>query len=301
MSVLVFGTICLDRVMRVPRLPSPGGYVEIESERVFLGGEGANTANALKQWGHPVLLVGNGPGNGSDASILRGELHKRGLSVPPESEHRTPVCDIYVTPDGERTMFGRGFSTMEPGYESSQIPFENNQWFTAEPNMSVASREVSREAIRRGMRMYLMDFLRNDEPIAAGSFWQSSTDWAGARGDEGANIEWVNRWVDRYGCFAVLSDGPRGFVAGSPEHPARHYPPFPAPALVDTTGAGDGFRAGMLHGLDLGWPVEKCLAFASAAGSLACGYLGATEIVPGVEEIQALIEIHPGTASQYVC
>ncbi|MEZ0326616.1 MAG: carbohydrate kinase family protein [Fimbriimonas sp.] len=297
--VLVFGTVCLDRVMQVARLPEPGGYVPVESEAIYLGGEAANTAFALKNWGVDLELVSNDLGMGADAELLQRLLEEKGFSVPPKGGSRTPVCDIYVTPDGERTMFGRGFSTMEPALDLSSIPFQEGQLFTAEPNMSGVSRQVTREAQRRGMLVYLMDFFRQDDPLE-GAFCQCSTDWVGVRGDREANLRWVSEWVDKKGCFAILTDSARGLFCGSPSMKVRHYEAFPAPVMLDSTGAGDTFRAGMLYGLDHGWEIGRCLAFASAAGALECGYLAVTTRTPSVAEIEAHIARNPKVGRQFL-
>lgn len=307
--IFVFGTICLDRLRRVPRLPALGGYSEVEDEALMLGGEAANTANALVKWGRGVVLAGNGLGLGPDADLLLELIEDKGLSksLLPIHHNRsedaidpTPVCDIYVTPDGERTMFGRGFADMRPEFDISELPFKKGEWFTAEPNMDKPSRLVAQAAVDAGMNCYLMDFIRGDEPIAIDSFWQSSTDWAGFRNNTQKNVEWVKSWIARYGCFTILSDGPNGFVAGSLDMPARAYPPYPTPHVVDTTGAGDMFRAGMLFGLDQGWPRTKCLQFASAAGCLKCRALGATTEVPSVEEVLAYVKEHDQVSRQYM-
>lgn len=302
-EVVVFGTICLDRLRRVPHLPGVGGYVEIEQESVHLGGEAANTAHALHAWGDPFVLTGNAIGDDASGHQLRALMDAKGLSSSvagtPPPLMRTPVCDVYLTPDGERTMFGMGFSKMEPVLEEGSLPLKVGHWFTAEPNMEQASRQAVRMAQAAGMRTYVMDFIREDDPITPETVWQCSTDWAGHRNNVQKNLVWVQEFVARYGCLAILSDGPNGFVAGSPELPVRAYPPFPAPLVVDTTGAGDLFRAGMLHGLSRGWPIGRCLAFASAAGCLKCAYLGATTVVPSVAEIGALIAANPEIARQY--
>ena len=307
--IFVFGTICLDRLRRVPRLPALGGYTEIEDERVLLGGEAANTANALVKWGRNVCLAGNGLGVGPDADLLQELLDDHGLRkallpvMRDQSEDcpaPTPVCDIYVTPDGERTMFGRGFAGMHPEFDLSQLPFKSGAWFTTEPNMDKPSREAAQAAIDAGMRTYLMDFVRDQEPISPNSFWQSSTDWAGYRNNTQKNVQWVKAWIAKHGCFTILSDGPNGFVAGSPEMPARAYPPFPSQNVVDTTGAGDMFRAGMLYGLDQGWLTSKCLQFASAAGCLKCRALGATTDVPSTDEVFAYVLEHEQVSRQYL-
>ena len=54
--IVVFGTVCLDRIMQVASLPPEGGYVEIERELLMLGGEAANTALALQTWGAQIEL-----------------------------------------------------------------------------------------------------------------------------------------------------------------------------------------------------------------------------------------------------
>jgi sugar/nucleoside kinase (ribokinase family) len=303
---LVFGTICIDRLRRVPRLPSPGGYVEIEQEMTLLGGEAANTANALTFWNDPVRLAGNSIGRSADSLLLWSLLQSRGLASELISQPHgeagepvAPVCDIYVTPDGERTMFGKGFANAGPDIDVSALPFVAGEWFTADPNMSAPSREAAKLAAAAGMRPYLMDFVRENEPLEPGSFWQSSTDWAGHRNNTQRNVQWVKDWVAKNGCYTILSDGPNGFVFGGPNRSVRAYPPFPSPDVVDTTGAGDVFRPGMLHGLSRGWPISDALRFASAAGCLKCRAQGATTEVPTEDEIIDHIDANPDVAAAY--
>lgn len=299
--ILVFGTICLDRVRLVPHLPEVGGYVEIESQQTLLGGEAANTALHLAKWGRVVELHGNPLGEGPPADHLERLLAEHGLSA----EHltrgggATPETDVYVTPDGERTMFGLGFSTMQSSVDPEHLPFRAGAWFTADPNIDLPARAAARHADRAGMRCYLMDFVRSDDPIPEGGWWQSSTDWVGRRADDEANRGWLEAWIARHRCFAILTDGPRSFWFGGPDRPVRPYPTFAASAVVDTTGAGDAFRAGMLNGLEQGWDVPDCLRFASAAGSLACRSLGATSAIPSEREVQALVESMPEIARAF--
>ncbi|CAN5355760.1 hypothetical protein BH11ARM1_BH11ARM1_09020 [soil metagenome] len=293
--ILVFGTICIDRVMKIASLPRVGGYVEVESEVTYLGGEAANTANALNHWGAEVRLYGNPFANTPPFQPLREMLAQRNLknlSETLDSNIDFPVCDIYVTPDGDRTMFGKGFASMEDTLSLESLPFERGQWFTAEPNMSEASRKAASAAAEAGMHVYLMDFNRSDEQIPVGSFWQSSTDWFGARGDFAGNLKLVQDWSNRYGCHAILTDGANGLIYAGPNSPAQAFPAFPPPKVVDSTGSGDMFRAGMLYGLDQKWPVRECLVFASAAGTLGIGSLGATETVPSVPAITDFVLAH---------
>ena len=303
--LVVYGTVCLDRIRRVERLPEKGGYAEITSELDLLGGEAANTALALAAWGADVLLFGNPIGTGVDADLLLGMLRASGVNQVEFSTDRghggTPVCDIYVTPDGERTMFGRGFSDLEDRMDLTNLRghLRAGSWFTAEPNHGVAAREAVRMAAEAGCKIYLLDFLKPDDPMPRGSYWQASTDWIGVRGNTQRNVALVQDLVARNQVFAVLSDGPNGFVAGGLGHSVHAYPPFPCPDLVDSTGAGDVFRAGMLLGLGAGWGLGDCLRFASAAGCLNCLGLGGSSQVPSRKAIERLIQANPQVSRAY--
>lgn len=68
---------------------------------------------------------------------------------------------------------------------------------------------------------------------------------------------------------------------------------------VDTTGAGDAFVAGLLHGLVAdpsvleggggGGKVEEMVRFACGCGALVCQGEGAIDPQPTVEEVQAFL------------
>ncbi len=74
-----------------------------------------------------------------------------------------------------------------------------------------------------------------------------------------------------------------------------HVPGF-AVHTVDTTGAGDGFVAGMLVGLlegDLEWDrevIEKALYLGNAVGALSTTQLGAISSLPTMKEVKALLQ-----------
>lgn len=59
---------------------------------------------------------------------------------------------------------------------------------------------------------------------------------------------------------------------------------------VDPTGAGDCFNAGIIYGLEMGWPVAKVGLFACAAGALAVTKQGPMEGAPGREQVNKLLQ-----------
>ncbi len=298
---VAYGTVCLDRTYSLPRLPEPGGYVEMLSERVSLGGEAANTAAAIRRWGGEVVLVGNPLGAGDEAELLALLLqaNELGDAILPKGDHLAPVCHIMVTPDGERTMFGRGFAEMESRGDPSLAPMNPGDWFTADPNHGALARKALLTAHENGMRTYALDFVRDDEQLPPGCFWQSSTSWVGKRGETNTNRRSLEAWITKHDCTAVLTDGRDGFLLGDRAKGVRHFPAWPIEGVVDSTGAGDVFRAGMLFGLDLGWPQVDCLKFASAAAALNCQGLGALGNLTDRPTVEALVASSPQIAGAY--
>jgi sugar/nucleoside kinase (ribokinase family) len=298
---VVYGTVCLDLTYRVPQLPPKGGYVEIAEERRALGGEAANTAAALCKWGAECVLVGNSIGTGAEADEVKRALLERGVSYArcPSGDHAAPVCHILVTPDGERTMFGRGFLEMESRSDASLVPHRAGSWFTADPNHGGAARRAMQAAHAAGMRCYALDLVRDDEHIPTGSFWQSSTSWVGASGDWERNTRWLHDWLKKHDVTAILTDSDGGFLVGARQHGVRRMPPFPAGRVVDSTGAGDVFRAGMIFCLEQHKRLADCLKFAAAAAALNCEGLGAIGALPSREQVESLVAMHPEIATEY--
>ena len=299
--VLVFGTICLDRIHLIPKFPEPGGYVEVSFETEMLGGEAANTTLAIRELGGDAQLVGNPIGNDYSGDTLASFAIAHGLPQMERIEQfDTPVCDIFVTSDAERTMLGRGFAMLDKA--KMHIPnFQGADWVTAEPNMKDTSRKVIRAAKEAGKKTYLMDFIAdNDFEIVRGcDYWQSSTDWVGNRGDKTYNKEWAHKHSQAHGCTTIITDGALGFVVCEPSKDPRYYPSFPCEKNVDGTGAGDLFRAGMLFGLDNDFELRECLLIAASAACLACQSLGATANLPTIEQVHSLISKIQEVANQY--
>jgi len=59
---------------------------------------------------------------------------------------------------------------------------------------------------------------------------------------------------------------------------------------VDTTGAGDGWNAGLLMGLCKNWDLEKCVTVANAIGALVVTKRGAITALPSKKELAAFLK-----------
>lgn len=304
--ILVFGTICLDRIHRVPRLPKAGGYVEISESTTGLGGEAANTAFALQKWKAKFKLIGNSLGTGITSELIYSYLKNCHLqhAITPKMANPSPICEIMVTPDGQRTMFGLGFAHLAKFSTPHLVEDHSASWLTIDPNLGDSSIQAAMLARRSGAKIYWMDFpipgAKNAPPYQDGDVWQSSTDQFGESQNTARNFEFVNQFHEQTGALVILSDGKFGFYACGKNLSARHFQPFHVTPQIDSTGAGDCFRAGMIYSLDLQKPLSECFAFAAAAGSLACRGLGATASIPDLAEIESLLASQPEIVASYL-
>lgn len=299
--VLVYGTICLDRIHLIPSLPSPGGYVEITGQGEYLGGEAANTFCGLRRLGHSAQLAGNPVPDGPLGRRLAGLFADEGVEMKTEvnGQRDIPVCEIFVTPDGLRTMLGYGFAELSRSVTSDARDLAGVDWLTVDPNLYQASLGLVARAKAANCRVYAMDFEPFAFPFQAGDCWQSSTDRFGTANDVDGNCQLVQSLADRSGITAILTDGPSGFAVASPRHPARFLPALQVSPVVDMTGAGDGFRAGVLHGLDSGLALGECLGLGAAVGALNCREVGGVTGLPEKGEVLDLLDQHSDIIARF--
>lgn len=82
------------------------------------------------------------------------------------------------------------------------------------------------------------------------------------------------RVLQRHQTCVVIKLGRNGAI-GSRDGEIVHAPGYPVD-VVDTTGAGDSFAAGFVHGMLLGRDLVTCLRFGNAAGALSTRGQGGT-------------------------
>jgi 5-dehydro-2-deoxygluconokinase len=87
--------------------------------------------------------------------------------------------------------------------------------------------------------------------------------------------------------LAVVKLGPRG-VLGRTRTQTVELPPTPV-RVVNGLGAGDGFGGALCHGLLAGWPLERVLRFANAAGAIVASRLECSTAMPTTAEVEALL------------
>jgi ribokinase len=277
--ILVFGSVNVDLVFPVPRLPGPGETVLGGDYALFGGGKGANQALAARRAGAEVTLVGAVGRDGFAAAALE-PLRRAGIDIRlvRTVEQPTGCAAIMVSSSGENMIAVA--SGANAGVRCDQVPDK----LLAPGTMLVAQMEVppaeTAATVRRvragGGRSVLNlapaspiapELLRDIDLVVA------NEGEADALGSDPARVAGLVRQglvVTRgaAGATAYLAGGRRLSVPALPVVP------------VDTTGAGDTFVGVLAAALDLGGSLEIALRRATAAAGLACLAHGAQTAMP---------------------
>jgi 5-dehydro-2-deoxygluconokinase len=98
--------------------------------------------------------------------------------------------------------------------------------------------------------------------------------------------------LDRGVRLAVVKQGPNGVRAErrGEQGPDEVVVSPPVPVdVVNGLGAGDSFGGALCHGLLAGWPLERLLHFANAAGAIVASRLSCSDAMPTSDEVERLI------------
>ncbi|PCG82760.1 5-dehydro-2-deoxygluconokinase [Streptomyces sp. WZ.A104] len=89
--------------------------------------------------------------------------------------------------------------------------------------------------------------------------------------------------------LAVVKQGPEGVLAVHRDGTAADCPPLPVD-VVNGLGAGDAFGGALCHGLLAGWPLDRIVRYANAAGAIVASRLACSPAMPFPHEVeQALV------------
>jgi ribokinase len=285
--IVIFGSINVDLIVPVTRLPLPGETVLGGDYALLPGGKGANQALAARRVGAEVVLAG-AVGADPFAGIALDLLRRDGVDTRfvRTVEQPTGCAAIMVSSEGENTIAVAPGANA--GARSDQVPDEvlgaNTVLVT---QMEVPPSEtflLLRRLHARGGRSLLN--LAPALPIDVALMGE--IDFVVANEGEAATRSDPERLARRLrqglvvtrgaaGALAILRDGTRIEV------PALAIEP------VDTTGAGDTFVGVLAAALDLGSTLETALRRASAAAGLTCLARGAQPAMPDGTMITAAV------------
>ncbi|MGI8780362.1 MAG: 5-dehydro-2-deoxygluconokinase [Solirubrobacteraceae bacterium] len=87
--------------------------------------------------------------------------------------------------------------------------------------------------------------------------------------------------------LAIVKRGPEGVLARTREERVE-VPPVPV-EVVCGLGAGDAFGGALVHGLLEGWPLERTIRLANAAGAHVAGQLACADAMPTLQDLEGVV------------
>jgi sugar/nucleoside kinase (ribokinase family) len=271
-AVVVYGTVALDRFVRVD---GDGVPQTNDPPQELPGGEAFNTAHALAHWGVRVVLTGTAIGGDPEGERLRALLDdpERGMPrshVPDRPDAVTPVCTISVFPDGERRMRGRGFDRAQPPPLPTDL-LASRPLVAWDPNLGAAALEMAHAAVAQGGSLIAMDAAHLPQIVGCSHIVLVSRE-ALERfgGPSGTPVQIVERLRADGARTAILTLGRDGGIASDRDEGLLTWQAYESGPAIDTTGAGDIFRAGLCYGLLHAWPLARTLRFAAVAAGEHC-------------------------------
>ena len=261
-ELTVVGSINLDLVARVERLPRAGETVGGGDFVRVPGGKGANQAVAAARLGARVRMVG-AVGEDPFADEALAGLRAAGVGLELTRTGTTGVALILVTPDGENQI------VVVPGANAEVAP--------TSPGGAVLCQLEVPDAVVAAAAREATFFALNAAPARPV--------------DLDPDVLIVNRLeheiVSRGKLVAVTYGAEGAALLEDGREVARAVPP-PVEA-VDGTAAGDAFAACLVVSLLEGRDRESALRRACAAGALAASCFGAQPSLPAAEEIAAIL------------
>jgi ribokinase len=266
-ELTVVGSINLDLVARVERLPRAGETVSGGRFARYPGGKGANQAVAAARLGADITMVGAVGEDGFAAEALTG-LEDAGVELELRRGGETGVALILVDADGETQIVVAPGANADCAYDGSasavlcqlEIPVETVERAAASAHRfflnAAPAREIPASLVERAEVVIVNRF--ELEALPARPRLTALT-----LGAEGA---------------VLLEDGEEVARAGPPKVDA-----------VDGTAAGDAFTACLVVSLLEGRNREEGLRRACAAGALAASRPGAQPSLPTAAEVDALL------------
>ncbi|WP_050497918.1 5-dehydro-2-deoxygluconokinase [Streptomyces griseus] len=95
--------------------------------------------------------------------------------------------------------------------------------------------------------------------------------------------------------LAVVKQGPKGVLALHRDGTAADCPPLPV-EVVNGLGAGDAFGGALCHGLLAGWPLDRVVRYANAAGAIVASRLACSSAMPFEGEVEQALAAGTATA-----
>ncbi|MEO1700644.1 MAG: ribokinase [Pseudomonadota bacterium] len=299
--IIVAGSINLDLIARVERLPSPGETVSGFAYAQAPGGKGANQALAAARAGASVSMVG-ATGDDTNASaatqlLAAGDVDLAGVATANQPtgvalilvDETTGENQIAVVPGANGTVkVGDLPSAASALLVQMEIPDTATEGFIEAANERGVPVIFNPAPFRASAATFIQkadvtivnetefDLLAKAMKIGMPAEAEHMT-------QERVRIAKGRELIARTGKTLIITLGPAGALALSPTEELQAVPP--KIEAVDTVGAGDTFCGYFTGAFAHGKSLADCVDIAVVAGALACLKEGAQPSIPTMDKV----------------
>ena len=245
------------------------------SEHDELGGEAAKVAVALTTWGLRVLVVGNVIGADRKGEFIVKELARHPAIdtcyVQQHPDVVTPFSRILVTPDGERSRIAYWYDDT-PKVELTTAMMQQARVLSVDAYGNLERDWAAGVAVALNKPVITADAIWPQYPLASlsdmvviSNVWLHTNFPGVFEYDHALELQAQGAGV------VIITDGAHPLLVVRADGSAFGVEPYEIERVVDTSSAGDLFKAGLIYGwLKPDWPLEQKVKFAcAAAGSTA--------------------------------
>jgi len=298
MGVVVAGSLNIDLVVNLDRMPLPGETVHGKTFQTFPGGKGLNQAVSAARSKAVTSMIG-ALGTDPYSAILREVMHAEGIDAQLVRSINGPCGTAIIEVDSSgqnRIVVIPGANAEMKASEASFDSFKPGSTLLAQLESPIDQLvEIFKNAKRSGIRTILnpapaidlpesllmnVDFLipnQHEAKILSGLNADNRDD----------AVKAAYRLIERGAAAVVVTLGDVGAIYVDKEN-VIFQPAFPVNP-VDTTAAGDAFCGALAAELDRGNSIEVALEYACAAGGLATTKNGAVPSMPSELEIRSYL------------
>ncbi len=267
--------------------PAPEGYAEIASVSHMIGGEAANSSIVLSRLGARVKLDGNWIGAddaGRHAKALLDRFQIDTTRLPLRADY-SGVREVVFAAQGTRTIFGTYGRLQQE--EAWNRPVEDDirraKVVCLDPFFGQASHRVAEVARDAGIPVITIDGLPHEPLVGHASAIVVSESYLSWKFADRPLESVFQEYLQATHGLVIFTLGEHGGWYGRHGTALQTYAAYPV-AAVDTTCAGDSFRAGIVFGFLQGWDDARLVDFAAALAAIVCTRSPGALNAPGYEE-----------------
>jgi sugar/nucleoside kinase (ribokinase family) len=299
-DVYLYGMISVSTVHVLENrfsFPHPNEYAEIGQTLPSVGGEAVNSAIMLSKLGLRTKLDGNWL-NPKNAGQIFGLLEPFNIDTARVTvKEGFGTEEVVIADRTTRTVFGN-YARFHEGERQWNAPEETDIQNAAMVSLDPFFREDSSDAARmcvKNNKPYVTIDSRYDDFIAQNAASVIISHELRNQAYPGGNLEAVFReYQSHCAGLTVFTFGSDALWFARPGQKINKHEPYKIKP-IDTTGAGDSFRAGILFGLLNSWTDEKTVDFASAVSACVCLSIPHTLNAPGKDAIFKFMEATKAT------